>query len=141
MSEIPVDIVRLGIQATIKELKLSDRVNYSLEVGKKSIEEAYEMHFKEKIKEEDLKKVIDFIKGKLKEGGVEVMEKIYKTGDVVRLKAGGELMTVKEYRMLMDIETGEYSEDKEYDIIVYQWLEVTKLLSVELSVTMVEKIA
>lgn len=40
----------------------------------------------------------------------------------------------------MDIETGEYSEDKEYDIIVCQWFEGKKLLSEEFHVNMVEKI-
>ena len=67
------------------------------------------------------------------------MEKIYKTGDTVRLKSGGELMTVKEYKMLLDIETGLYSEDKDYEYIICQWFEGKKLMSDEFSVHMVQK--
>ncbi len=128
MSEIPVDIIRAGLKATIRAIKLSGRITDSLEVGAKYIEEAYELKFGEQLKEEELKKVIDLFKDKLKEGGIEIMEKIYKTGDVVRLKSGGEQMTVKEYRMLMDIESGDYYEDTEYEFIVCQWFEGKKLI-------------
>lgn len=67
------------------------------------------------------------------------MDKIYKTGDVVRLKSGGELMTVKEYKMLLDIETVAYSEDKDYEYVVCQWFEGRKLMIDEFHVNMIQK--